>query len=76
VSAAGGAVKILAISGSLRAKSSNGALLRALPMLTPPGCEFTFRDPLDALPFFNPDLGITRPSSSAAPNMRMASPGS
>lgn len=49
-------MKILAISGSLRAKSSNGALLRALPMLTPPGCEFTFRDPLDALPFFNPDL--------------------
>jgi len=31
-------------------------LLRALPLVAPPGLEFTFREPLDALPFFNPDL--------------------
>jgi chromate reductase len=49
-------VKILAISGSLRAGSSNGALLRALPLVSPPGLDFTFREALDALPFFNPDV--------------------
>jgi len=49
-------VKILAISGSLRAGSSNGALLRALPLVSPSGLEFTFREPLDGLPFFNPDV--------------------
>jgi NAD(P)H-dependent FMN reductase len=49
-------MKILAISGSLRAASSNSTLLRALPRVAPPGCEFTFREPLDALPYFNPDL--------------------
>jgi chromate reductase len=49
-------VKILAVSGSLRAGSSNGALLRALPLVSLPGLDFTFREPLDALPFFNPDV--------------------
>jgi NAD(P)H-dependent FMN reductase len=49
-------VKILAISGSLRAASTNSTLLRALPRVAPPGSEFTFREPLDALPYFNPDL--------------------
>jgi len=49
-------VKILAISGSLRAGSSNGALLRALPLVSPSGLAFTFREPLDALPYFNPDV--------------------
>ena len=49
-------MKILAISGSLRAASSNSTLLRSLPRVAPPGCEFTFRGPLDALPYFNPDL--------------------
>jgi chromate reductase, NAD(P)H dehydrogenase (quinone) len=49
-------VKILAVSGSLRAGSSNGTLLRALSLLAPPGLEFTFREPLDSLPFFNPDI--------------------
>lgn len=49
-------MKVLAISGSLRAASSNGALLRALAFLAPPGMEFTFRAPLDLLPYFNPDV--------------------
>lgn len=49
-------MKILAVSGSLRAASSNSTLLRALPLVAPAGLEFTFRAPLDALPFFNPDV--------------------
>jgi NAD(P)H-dependent FMN reductase len=49
-------VKVLAISGSLRAGSSNGALLRALPLVSPPGMEFALRAPLDGLPYFNPDV--------------------
>jgi NAD(P)H-dependent FMN reductase len=49
-------VKILAISGSLRAASSNGTLLRSLPLIAPSDLEFTFRAPLDSLPFFNPDI--------------------
>ena len=54
-------MKILAVSGSLRAGSSNATLLRALPLVAPPGLEFTFREPLDALPFFNPDVEETGP---------------
>ena len=49
-------MKILAVSGSLRAASSNSTLLRALPLVAPAGMEFTFRAPLDSLPFFNPDI--------------------
>jgi len=49
-------VKVLAVSGSLRARSSNGALLRALPLVSPPGMGFAFRAPLDGLPYFNPDI--------------------
>jgi chromate reductase len=60
----GQAVKILAISGSLRAGSSNGTLLRALPLLAPSDLEFTFRAPLDSLPFFNPDIEQAGPPPS------------
>jgi chromate reductase len=48
-------MRFLAISGSLRASSSNTALLRALPLLTEPRVVFTFSAPLDRLPYFNPD---------------------
>jgi NAD(P)H-dependent FMN reductase len=57
-------VKILAVSGSLRAGSSNAMLLRALQLVAPPGLEFTFREPLDALPFFNPDVEQAGPPAS------------
>ena len=56
-------MKILAVSGSLRAGSSNVTLLRTLPLVAPPGLEFTFRAPLDALPFFNPDVEQAGPPS-------------
>jgi chromate reductase len=49
-------VRILAISGSLSANSSNAALLRAAAALAPAGMEFDFYDEaLGTLPLFNPD---------------------
>lgn len=49
-------MRILALSGSLRAASSNSALLRVAARIAPsPMCVELF-DELDKLPFFNPDL--------------------
>ena len=47
---------ILAISGSLRARSSNTEALRAAARLTPVSASVTIFDGLGALPHFNPDL--------------------
>lgn len=49
-------LQILAISGSLRAASSNTAALRALSALAPADSQILLSDHLAALPFFNPDL--------------------
>jgi NAD(P)H-dependent FMN reductase len=49
-------MSVLAISGSLRAQSSNTALLRAAAALAPPGMEFVLYAGLGDLPHFNPDL--------------------
>ena len=49
-------IKLLAISGSLRAVSTNTALLRAAKLLAPPGMEIELYDGLAGLPHFNPDL--------------------
>jgi NAD(P)H-dependent FMN reductase len=49
-------VRILAISGSLRALSSNTALLRAAAALAPDGVEVELYGGLGDLPHFNPDL--------------------
>jgi chromate reductase, NAD(P)H dehydrogenase (quinone) len=49
-------MKIAAISGSLRAGSSNTAALRAAARLAPKGVEVVLFDGIAALPFFNPDL--------------------
>jgi len=49
-------VKIFAISGSLRARSSNTELLRAAPLVAPATWIFDLYDGLGALPHFNPDL--------------------
>ena len=51
-------MKILGISGSLRATSSNTALIRAAALLCPPGVEVTIYDDIAALPSFSPDLDI------------------
>jgi chromate reductase, NAD(P)H dehydrogenase (quinone) len=49
-------IRILAISGSLRAASSNTALLKALAALAPADVEVELCDLIGALPIFNPDL--------------------
>jgi chromate reductase, NAD(P)H dehydrogenase (quinone) len=49
-------MNVVAISGSLRAKSSNTALLRAAAQLAPPGLEVRLYERIDELPHFNPDL--------------------
>lgn len=49
-------MRILAISGSLRAASSNTALLEAARILAPEGVEIDVYEALGALPHFNPDL--------------------
>jgi chromate reductase len=60
-------MKILAISGSLRAVSSNTSVLRAAARLAPDGVEIALFDGLAGLPFFNPDLdGDTIPAPVAA----------
>ena len=49
-------MKLIAISGSLRAGSSNTAVLRAAAQLAPPNVNVTIFDGIGDLPFFNPDL--------------------
>ena len=62
-------MKILALSGSLRAASSNSGLLRAAAALAPRDMVFTFYDQqLAGLPYFSPDLdgeGATPPDKVA-----------
>jgi chromate reductase, NAD(P)H dehydrogenase (quinone) len=54
-------LRILAISGSLRAVSSNTALLQAAALLAPPGVEVSIYPGLGDLPHFNPDLEGSEP---------------
>lgn len=49
-------LRVLAVSGSLRAGSSNAALLGAAARLAPPGVAVVAYDGLAALPHFTPDL--------------------
>jgi chromate reductase, NAD(P)H dehydrogenase (quinone) len=58
-------VRLLAISGSLRAASSNTALLRAAAALAPAGVEVVLYGDLGELPHFNPDLEATEPAAVA-----------
>lgn len=48
-------IRLLAVSGSLRANSSNKELLRAAVALCPPGIDMLIYEGLGALPHFNPD---------------------
>jgi chromate reductase len=62
-------MRIVAILGSLRARSSNRALLHAAAKLAPDGMEITIYDGLASLPHFNPDddeEGATPPPAVAA----------
>src|SRR5262245_51288966 len=56
-------LRLLALSGSLRAASINTTLLRAAAMLAPEGVEINVYGGLGELPHFNPDLEGTEPST-------------
>ncbi|MBS0245055.1 MAG: NAD(P)H-dependent oxidoreductase [Proteobacteria bacterium] len=49
-------LKVLTICGSLRKKSFNHALVRALPPLAPQGMTLSEAPPFDGFPFYNQDL--------------------
>lgn len=55
------ALRILAVSGSLRAKSINTAVLLATQSLAPADVTFTLWGGLGDLPHFNPDLDTATP---------------
>jgi NAD(P)H-dependent FMN reductase len=57
---------ILAVCGSLRAASSNGALLDAAARLAPEGVRIERFDGIGALPPFNPDLDVDPPPPAVA----------
>src|SRR5262245_45183025 len=55
------AIRVLAISGSLRSASSNTALVNAAAQLAPSGIEVAIYEDPDQLPRFNPDLDTGTP---------------
>ena len=59
-------MRLLALSGSLRAASTNTAALEALSALAPAGVEIMLYRDLDALPYFNPDDDEAAPPSAVA----------
>jgi chromate reductase len=58
--------RLLAISGSLRAASSNMSLLQAASLLARPPLEVELYDGLASLPHFNPDLDTDAPPLAVA----------
>jgi chromate reductase len=57
-------MRILTICGSLRAASSNGAVLEAAAMLAPAGTSIVPYEGLADLPHFNPDLDTDAPPAA------------
>jgi len=55
------ALRLLAISGSLRTRSSNSSLLRLAIDVAPEGVEVVMYDGLATLPHFNPDDDVDAP---------------
>ena len=62
-------IRILTLSGSLRAKSSNAALLQAIALVAPPDVSVVHYDGLSGLPHFNPDLDV-EPAPAAVVRLR------
>ena len=62
-------MKILGISGSLRATSSNTALIRAAALLCPASVQVTIYDDIASLPSFSPDLDV-EPLPDAVKDLR------
>src|SRR5580765_7400837 len=56
-------MKILALCGSLRARSFSAGLLRAARTLAPAGVDFRIFDGHGRLPLFNPDLEADAPET-------------
>jgi chromate reductase, NAD(P)H dehydrogenase (quinone) len=56
-------MRIVALSGSLRARSINSALLRAASRLAPSHVSITLFARLDNLPLFNPDDEVIPPAA-------------
>ncbi len=54
-------MRVLAISGSLRANSSNTSALKAAAQLAPADLQIVIYDGLASLPYFNPDLDTETP---------------
>lgn len=65
-------VQLLALSGSLRSKSSNTELLRAAAALAPDDVDVVLFDGIGELPHFNPDLEEALPPSVADFRARVA----
>lgn len=59
-------MRILAIAGSLRARSSNRAVLEAARLIAPAGIEVNLFEGLGDLPLFNPDHEDPLPPPVAA----------
>jgi len=57
-------MRVLAVCGSLQAKSGNLALLMTAAASMPPGVELVLFDGLRELPHFNPDIEATGVSES------------
>jgi chromate reductase len=51
-------IKVLAISGSLRKKSSNASLMKAIIRIAPENMKFIIYGGLGDLPHFNPDIDV------------------
>ena len=58
-------MKILALSGSLRAASENTRLLRELARPVPAGMQVVVYSGLGELPLFNPDIEFPNPPAAA-----------
>lgn len=69
--AASAPLRVLAIAGSLRARSSNKALLEAAARLAPARARVALFDGIGALPHFNPDLDV-EPAPAAVAEWRAA----
>ena len=59
-------MRLFALSGSLRAGSTHGVLLRAAELLAPAGTVFDLYGELESIPPFNPDRDIDPPPAAVA----------
>jgi chromate reductase len=59
-------MRVLGISGSLRGRSHNTALLRAAAAAAPPWLELELYDGLESLPHYNEDLDTDSPPAEVA----------